>query len=149
MITSSSPKAPLSLRPGSELCSDRVALVVEDHDDTRLMMVWLLESWGYYVLEAENGQEAVQIARWARPEVILMDTGLPGIDGITATMRIREHLHESVRIIFISGYCESAFRARAITAGCDHYLTKPLDIAALAALLKNDASIKIEHGIRL
>jgi CheY-like chemotaxis protein len=141
VIINSFPQAPFSLESKSDL-GDRVALVVEDHEDTRLLMVWLLESWGYRVVQAKNGEEALGEAQRWRPDLILMDAALPRVDGIMATRRIRQLLQHDPRIIFISGYSESDFRARAFAAGCDDYLMKPLDVEALAALLKEDSAVR-------
>src|ERR671929_306014 len=67
-----------------------VVLVVEDFEDNRFMMRRLLEMSGYRVVEAVNGEQAVEAARRERPDIILMDLSLPMLDGLTATRRIRE-----------------------------------------------------------
>src|SRR4029453_19473284 len=70
-----------------------IILVVEDHDDTREMLRMLGEAWGFRVVEACNGLEAVEAALREKPQLILMDSRLPFIDGLEATRRIREKGH--------------------------------------------------------
>ena len=80
----------------------RTIMVVEDYDDTRLLLKKGLEGLGYSVLEASNGQEAVDIAERERPDLILMDLDLPILDGIAATQRIRQQAElENVPIVAV------------------------------------------------
>jgi CheY-like chemotaxis protein len=107
-------------------------LVVEDHEDTRFMLKLLLEHEGYAIMEVADGLEAVEIAGRERPDLVLMDGSLPGLDGLSATRRIRET--ESLRgvpIIALSGHVGADFRAEARAAGCDALLTKPIDLSQL------------------
>jgi CheY-like chemotaxis protein len=111
-------------------------MVVEDFEDNRFMMRRLLEMSGYHVLEAVNGQEAVEIARRERPNLILMDLSLPLLDGLAATRRIRQE--ESLRdvpIVAVSAHDTADFHADALAAGCNDYVTKPIDFDQLEALL--------------
>jgi CheY-like chemotaxis protein len=107
-------------------------LVVEDHDDTRLLLKLLLEHEGYVIMEVADGLEAVEIAARECPDLVLMDGSLPGLDGLSATRRMREQ--ESLRhvpIIALSGHTGQEFRAEARAAGCDALITKPLDFSQL------------------
>ena len=124
----------------SEQASSRNALptimVVEDFEDNRFMMRRLLEMSGYHVLEAINGEEAVELARRERPSLILMDLSLPLLDGLAATRRIRQH--ESLRdvpIVAVSAHDTADFHADALAAGCNDYVTKPIDFDQLEELL--------------
>jgi CheY-like chemotaxis protein len=111
-------------------------MVVEDFEDNRFMMRRLLEMSGYHVLEAVNGAEAVEIARRERPDLILMDLSLPLLDGLAATRRIRQE--ESLRdvpIVAVSAHDTADFHADALAAGCNDYVTKPIDFDQLEALL--------------
>lgn len=114
-----------------------VVLVAEDHEDTRLMLRTLLTFRGLAVVEARDGEEAVELAAGARPDLILMDAGLPRLDGFSATRRMRAlaTLRE-VPIVFLSGHADQASQARARDAGCDEYLTKPFDTALLDGILE-------------
>ena len=122
---------------GSENGADKTILVVEDFEDNRFMMRRLLEMGGYRVIEAINGQEAIQMAERERPHLILMDLSLPQIDGLAATRRIRQlDGMAAVPIVAISAHDTSDFRHDALAAGCDEYLTKPVDFDRLENLLQ-------------
>jgi DNA-binding response OmpR family regulator len=114
-----------------------LVLVVEDHDDTRFMLEYLLKMRGCRVLVAEDGLMAVRLAESQRPDLILMDASLPRLDGLAATRRIRElaALHE-VPIIFLSGHAQPSFRAVALETGGDDYLIKPFKIDQLERVLE-------------
>jgi CheY-like chemotaxis protein len=111
-------------------------LVVEDFEDNRFMMRRLLEMSGYRVVEAVNGQQAVETAGRERPDIILMDLSLPMLDGLAATRRIRELDRLSrVPIVAVSAHDSADFHAEALAAGCDEYVTKPIDFDHLVQLL--------------
>jgi two-component system, cell cycle response regulator DivK len=107
-------------------------LLVEDTEDNRQMMRRLLEMSGYRVVEAINGEEAVRVASEQRPQIILMDLSLPLIDGLAATRRIRSlpDLH-NVPIIAVSAHDTADFHSEALAAGCNAYITKPIDYPEL------------------
>ena len=111
-------------------------LLVEDTEDNRFMMRRLLEMAGYRVVEATNGEEAVQLARTASPRLILMDLSLPVIDGLAATRLIRK-LPDFQRtpIIAVSAHDTSDFQMEAIEAGCNSYITKPIDFNELEQVI--------------
>jgi two-component system cell cycle response regulator DivK len=114
-----------------------VVMVVEDFEDNRFMMRRLLEMSGYRVLEAINGEEAVELAHRERPQLILMDLSLPQLDGLAATRRIRQY--DSLRdvpIVAVSAHDTADFHADALAAGCNDYVTKPIDFDQLEALLQ-------------
>jgi two-component system cell cycle response regulator DivK len=114
----------------------RTVMVVEDYDDTRLLLKKGLEGLGYSVLEASNGQEAVDIAGRERPDLILMDLDLPILDGIIATQRIRQQTAmEDVPIVALTAYPMSYTRVKAFAEGCDEYMAKPIDMSELARLV--------------
>jgi two-component system cell cycle response regulator DivK len=111
-------------------------MVVEDYDDTRLLLRQALESKGYRVLEATNGQEAVDIASREHPALILMDLDLPILDGISATQRIRQQAQmDHVTIVALTAYPMSYTRVKAFAKGCDDYMAKPIDLAELQELV--------------
>ncbi len=111
-------------------------LLVEDTEDNRMMMRRLLELSGYEVSEAINGVEAVRAAESETPNVILMDLSLPVVDGLSATRRIRQ-LPDLARvpIIAVSAHDTADFHAEALAAGCDAYITKPIDYSELEDLI--------------
>ena len=114
----------------------RTIMVVEDYDDTRLLLKVTFEGLGYNVLEASNGQEAVDIAERQRPDLILMDLDLPILDGIAATQRIRQQPDlESVPIVAVTAYPMSYTHVKAFAKGCNDYMRKPLDMTELTNLV--------------
>jgi PleD family two-component response regulator len=120
-------------------------LVVEDHEDTRFMLRTLLEMrGGISVVEAENGEMALALARNVRLDLILMDTDLPFLDGYMATRRIRELTSASaVPIIMLSGHAEPAAKAKAFAAGCTDYLVKPFGLGELDGVLERHLSQRL------
>jgi CheY-like chemotaxis protein len=120
-----------------EARAQQTVLVVEDFEDNRFMMRRLLEMSGYHVLEAINGEEAIEIARRNLPDLILMDLSLPLLDGLAATRRIRQQAElRQVPIVAVSAHDTADFHAEALAAGCNDYVTKPIDFDQLEKLLK-------------
>lgn len=116
----------------------RTILLVEDFDDTRLMMKMWLSKNGYRVVEAETGEEAISAARRELPDLILMDMMMPGLNGLDATRRIREY--QALRrtpIVAVSAYGANEYRSIAINAGCDEYVSTPFEPSELAELLES------------
>ena len=112
-------------------------LLVEDTEDNRFMMRRLLEMSGFRVVEAMNGEEAVKLARAESPQLILMDLSLPVIDGLAATRLIRKvPALQSTPIIAVSAHDTSDFQAEAVEAGCNSYVTKPIDFNELELLIQ-------------
>lgn len=113
-----------------------LVLVVEDFEDNRFMMRRLLEMSGYRVVEAVNGNQAVEAAESEQPDIILMDLSLPQLDGLAATRRIREQQGtRRVPIVAVSAHDSADFHAEALAAGCNEYVTKPIDFDQLVNLL--------------
>ena len=110
-------------------------LIVEDYDDVRAMMKFLVRRYGYDVIEARDGYEAVAQAKQYHPDLILMDLAMPMLDGLTATMLIRRSKGcENVPIIALSAYGDMNYK-RAIDAGCDEVITKPLNFSTFKKFL--------------
>ena len=115
----------------------RSVLIADDHEDTRLMLRTMLEMNSFYVLEAANGREAVELAELERPDIVLMDFGLPILDGLTALRLIRaSETMCDVPIIFLSGRAEPAPQMAALEAGCNDYLIKPVDLDQVLQLIE-------------
>jgi len=112
-------------------------LVVEDSEDTRRVLSLELRHRGCRVVTAADGFGAVEAALAARPDLILMDLNLPGLDGLAATERIREHVElNAVPVIAVTAFDTYGIREAALEAGCQQYLLKPLDAGALARALR-------------
>jgi len=117
--------------------ANKLFLVVEDFEDSRFMMRRLLEMAGYDVLEASDGEQAVTMAVEAKPVLILMDLSLPKLDGLAATRKIRQKKGlKRVPIVAVSAHDSPESRTEALEAGCDEYVTKPIDFDNLHAILR-------------
>ena|ERR1700742_5009518 len=145
MVDASSSQSP-NRRAARASCADSskpVVLVVEDHEDTRFLLKCLLVARGFDVLEAVNGEEAIEVTERLRPGLILMDISLPRLDGLTATRRMRElSTLREVPIILLTGHAEPSWRAKALDAGCDDLLVKPLDINLLERVVARHLSVE-------
>jgi CheY-like chemotaxis protein/signal transduction histidine kinase len=113
----------------------RRVLVVEDNRDARLALRRVLQLWGHEVETAEDGREAVERAGAARPEVALVDIGLPGLDGYGVARQLRASLGRDVVLVAVTGYGEPHDRRRALEAGFDAHFVKPLTPETLRELL--------------
>jgi two-component system CheB/CheR fusion protein len=114
----------------------RRVLVVEDGADARESLRLLLEQGGHVVETAEDGPSGLLKLAAFRPEVALIDIGLPGLDGYTlAEVARRQPETRDIRLVALTGYGQSEDRRRALAAGFDQHVTKPVDPSALQELL--------------
>lgn len=121
-------------------------LVVDDNHDSLESTALLLGMLGHVVQTAVDGLAAVDAAERFRPDVILMDIGLPKLDGHAATRRIRaEPWGKSMVIVAVTGWGQDSDRALSKAAGCDAHLVKPLDVSELEAMLE-DAGGSVRSG---
>ena len=103
-------------------------LYVEDHRGNIYVMQNRLKHWGYEAVVAMDGQLALAMARTHKPDLILMDIQLPGIDGLEATRQIKADPEtEDIPVIAVSSYAMYDDRDKALEAGCDGYFSKPVD----------------------
>jgi CheY-like chemotaxis protein len=109
-------------------------LVVEDSPDTRESLR-LLQMWGRQVEVAEDGLLGVAKALAWRPEAVIVDIGLPGIDGYEVARRLRAAFGPAVRLIALTAYGRPEDRAQALQAGFDVHLVKPVEVDTLRRLL--------------
>lgn len=110
-------------------------LIVEDYEDTRSFMKLLIESYGYCVVEAADGIEAIDRFKQQHPDIILMDISLPLVDGLTATKAIREFDGAvQVPIIAVTAFGQFFYK-EAMEAGCNQLINKPIDFATLEPIL--------------
>ena len=109
-------------------------LVVDDNLDNRDLTRILLECEGYEVRLAEDAAQALGMFETYRPNLILMDVQLPGMDGLELTRRLRQKpaLHDVI-IVALSAYAMVAEKANALAAGCDGYITKPINTRTFAS----------------
>jgi two-component system cell cycle response regulator DivK len=115
----------------------KLILVVEDQEDNRRILRDLLTNSGYEVIEAVNGLEGVSSAETYRPDLILMDIQLPGIDGYEATRRIKSNNHlKKIPIIVVTSYALSGDDLKAFKVGCDAYVAKPFSPRKLLAKIR-------------
>ncbi|MCA9124054.1 MAG: PAS domain-containing protein [Planctomycetaceae bacterium] len=127
-------------KPGNNASAGRTApvrvLLVEDNADAREMLRTLLELDGYQVQVAENGKVGLEMLLQSRPDVALVDIGLPEVDGYEVARRVRKSLDNGdVYLVALTGYGQHKDRAAVFAAGFDEHLVKPVDLRALARIL--------------
>jgi CheY-like chemotaxis protein len=111
-------------------------LVVEDNSTIRNAFGILLQEKGYRVRQAGSGADAIALATEEAPELILMDVGLPDIDGLEVTRRLKaDDRTRACRVIALTGHALDTDQAACTAAGCDGYLTKPVDSGRLLRLI--------------
>ena len=121
----------------SEVTGNPVVMLVEDFQDAREVVRHMLELRGCRVVEAANGQEAIELSQQGGLDLILMDLNMPVLDGFTATLRIREYERtRDVPVVAVTAYDTEEFRAAAGAVGCCDYILKPLNFERLDSLLK-------------
>jgi len=121
---------------GAEAAGRPVVMLVEDYRDTREMMRHMLELTGCRVVEASNGQEAIELSQQGELDLILMDLNMPVLDGFTATLRIREYERtRDVPVVALTAFDTAEFRAAAGAVGCCDFVVKPLEPEDLSALI--------------
>jgi CheY-like chemotaxis protein len=114
----------------------RRVLVVDDNADAALTLQMLLHSLGHETHVAHDGKAALEVAARVRPDVVLLDIGLPGVDGYEVARRLRQIKGAPpMRIIAVTGWGTDADRRRSQEAGFDVHLVKPLDADELARVL--------------
>jgi signal transduction histidine kinase/ActR/RegA family two-component response regulator len=135
--------APLALAPAvaveaiSEESAKRRVLIVDDNQDAAAVLGMLMRLWDYEIALAHNGRQALATAAEFRPEIVLLDLGLPELDGYQVARHLREDPHLAhVVLIAVSGYGRPEDRRRTTEAGFDRHLVKPVDLQSLAELLK-------------
>jgi CheY-like chemotaxis protein len=107
-------------------------LLVEDNDLNRDMLTRRLTKRGYEVVTATDGEQGLELAQAERPDLVLMDMSLPGIDGWETTRRLRAEAETaSIPVIALTAHAMAGDRERALEAGCDDYDTKPVEMDRL------------------
>ena len=115
---------------------DILILVVDDHADSAALLSFDLQRQGYRVVTASNGIEAIKVASLMLPNLIVMDIGMPELDGLAATSKIRENeALRAVPVIAVTAFSTAGFRRAAYDVGFDGYMTKPVDLQQLHELI--------------
>jgi signal transduction histidine kinase len=135
LATAPHPQSPAPARP-LRRPGPRHVLIVEDNEDAREMLRAALELEGHRVDVAEDGQRGIEKAVEVMPDAIVLDVGLPGIDGYEVARRLRERLGTRVRLIALTGYDQPEHRRLAAQAGVDAHLVKPMDLGELLLTLE-------------
>jgi CheY-like chemotaxis protein len=128
-----SPRGDTAARALTDSCR---ILVIEDNADQAQTLAALLALWGYEVKTANEGTEGITTAEEFKPDVVLVDLGLPGISGYEVARRLRKHAQlKDVCIVAQTGWGDTNDRRRTREAGFDHHLLKPLDPEDLRAVI--------------
>ena len=119
-------------------------LVVEDNMDNYELVRFILERAGYDVFLAVNGRDGVDAARFQKPDLILMDLGMPEMDGWLAAQKLKsEESTRSIPLFAFTAHTLPSERRRAIQAGCDGYVTKPIHVEGFLNLVESTLLKKI------
>jgi CheY-like chemotaxis protein len=115
----------------------KTVMVVDDYDEVRLLTKRALESFGYRVLEASSGTEAVRLAQAESPDLILMDLSMPNMDGFATMHQLRRLLGlRDVPVIAFSAHTAKEIRDDAFAAGCREFITKPVPFERLRSVVE-------------
>ena len=127
---------------GSKDGSQRI-LIVEDNRDNRELVVKILKAKGYKIIEAVDGEEALQKLTEEKPDLILMDISIPKIDGLKVTRRIKaqEELSDII-IVALTAHAMKGDREKALEAGCEGYIPKPINVRELAEQVRHFMMMK-------
>ncbi len=125
--------------------------MAEDNEDNRIIAATMLRHSGYRVIEATTGADAMHLARTARPALILMDVGMPDIDGWSATRTLKDDPDtQNIVILAFTAHALPGDREQARDAGCDGYLAKPVEplrlVKEVAAALAANAPAGEREG---
>jgi len=113
-------------------------LIIEDNEKNIYLMNFILSKKGYPVITAKTGEEGVEVALKERPDLIIMDIQLPGIDGIEATKKIRSSEADgSIPIVAVTSYALAGDKAKILNAGCNGYIEKPINPETFIEQIEN------------
>jgi CheY-like chemotaxis protein len=125
-------------------------VLVDDNDDLRMCFREILQEKGHHVEDAGDGAEGLALILAVRPDIAIVDIGMFGMDGYEVAAGVRASLGRSVRLVALTGYEKESDRLKAIAAGFDAHLTKPVDIARLELILSSNlAAVACESVLPL
>jgi two-component system, cell cycle response regulator DivK len=113
-------------------------LVVDDNQDSRELVVKVLKNKGYEMVEAVDGEEAIEKAIAERPNLILLDISIPKLNGYEVTQKLKGmEEFENIPIVALTAHAMKGDRKKALEAGCEGYITKPINVRELPAQVKS------------
>jgi two-component system cell cycle response regulator DivK len=113
------------------IMGENTILVVEDDEDNLQLVCFVLEEAGYTVLQARDGRHGLALAHEHHPDMVLLDMSIPEMDGWTVARQLKESASSrDILVVALTGHTAPGDRARALAAGCNSYISKPLDIPA-------------------
>jgi two-component system, cell cycle response regulator DivK len=125
------------------MSDSQTILLIEDNEDNRIVYTTILRHFGFQVIEAQSAEAGIALAHSAHPNLILMDVGLPGIDGWEATLRLKgDPETRGIPIIALTAHALSEHRARAFEVGCDDYLAKPVEPREVLATVRRHLGLE-------
>ncbi|HHT9114301.1 MAG: response regulator [Planctomycetes bacterium] len=117
--------------------SDKNVMVVEDNEKNRKLMRVVLKAKGYNIIEAATGEEALNILKSQKPDIILMDIQLPGIDGLTLIKQIKASvITKDIPIIAVTAYAMKGDEQKILDTGCNAYVSKPINTQELPLIVE-------------
>jgi len=135
--------APAVTEPGPAAIPRRRILIADDNQDAAESLSMLLQLAGHEVRVAHSGQTAVSLAQLFRPDIALLDIGMPDLSGYEVARRLRqESWAKSLQLIALTGWGQDRDRRQAFEAGFDHHLSKPVDPDKLVEMIGNGAAAK-------
>lgn len=108
--------------------ANRPILLIEDNEQNRYLVTFLLEKHGYAVVAATNGEQGIDAAQKCGPDLILLDLQLPNMDGLAVARALRSiDILREIPIVAVTSYAMAGDREKALAAGCNGYIEKPID----------------------
>ncbi|TAM36751.1 response regulator [bacterium] len=112
-------------------------LIVDDNENNRLLLSDILQYRGYEILEAEDGEKGVSMAGELKPDLILLDMQMPGIDGFAAAKMLKSGpLTKDIKVIVVTSFAMKGDREKIIALGVDDYVAKPIDTRQFPVLVE-------------
>lgn len=119
--------------------SRKTVLLVEDNEDNLIIYTTILRFGGYCVVQARDGQAALEAARTVAPDLILMDVSIPYVDGLEVTRRLKsDPATKRIPVIALTAHALPSDRDRALEAGCNGYISKPAEPHAVLAAVRRE-----------